>query len=213
MRILLNHSQIHFLHNRFPSQTGVLFSPQKPRFLKGRYPYAIDNGAFAYWKNKQPFDSALFLKTLEQAQQFSKPEFVVCPDEIGDHRATLRNYSQWAPIIKEQGFNAAFVAQDGCSVGDVPSDCDWVFIGGSTEYKDWAIGAFSGYFKPVHCGRVNYFARLWRCHNNGMTSVDGSGWFRGDQKQSNILIEYLEIASGLKSKPKDCLFNVGEYLL
>lgn len=211
MKVLLNHSQVKKLYKIFPEHIGILFSPQRTRFMEGKYPYALDNGAFAYHKNNQAFDDDLFVKVLKKSKQYSTPMFAVSPDVIGNHNSTLNLYKKWYPKIKELNIPVAFVTQDGCQKKDIPSDCDWVFIGGSNHHKDWIIRELNGYHKPVHCGRVNYFSRLWICYNNGITSVDGSGWFRGNQKQPEILLEYLEIASGAKDKPDNCLFNKCKY--
>ena len=64
-----------------------------------------------------------------------------------------------------------------------------MFVGGSTEWKYWAVKEFSPRF-PTHVGRVNG-NHLWFCYCAGAVSCDGSGWFRGDHKQLAKLLEYL----------------------
>jgi hypothetical protein len=205
MKILLNHSNVKRLYEQFPAFVGVLFSPSRTRFYDGKIPYALDNGAFTR------FDEDQFLKVLFRAAEFPPPLFIVCPDVWGDHSMTIRLWHQWQPELKKFNFPLAFVAQDGCGVGDVPQEADFVFIGGSDRYKEWAIPNLKT-GKPTHCGRVNNYSRLWKCFNHGLFSVDGSGWFKDPgRKRDNDLINFLQFqAQKLTVFPGE-LFSVKDY--
>lgn len=61
---------------------------------------------------------------------------------------------------------------------DIPDDDCVLFLGGTTEWKDDAIGPWCARFPGrVHVGRVNNADRLLRCYHHGAISVDGTGWF------------------------------------
>jgi len=75
---------------------------------------------------------------------------------------------------------------------DVPISADVVFVGGSTEWKWATMPMWCGNFQRVHVGRVNTYRLLWKCHDAGAESCDGTGWWRGDQKQARDLRAYLE---------------------
>ena len=85
--------------------------------------------------------------------------------------------------------------QDGMEPGDVPAEAGVVFVGGSTEWKWRTVRDWCDAFDRVHVGRVNTNGKLWECHEAGAESCDGTGWFRGDQRQLRGLIAYLERSS------------------
>mgnify|MGYP003656587610 CR=1 FL=1 len=92
--------------------------------------------------------------------------------------------------------NLALAVQDGMMPEDVPDDFDRengvIFVGGSTHWKLKSMKMWCDNFKRVHIARVNTESRLWKCHNAGAESVDGTGFFRGDQNQTEGLYRYLE---------------------
>lgn len=204
MQILLNHSQVLPLSREFQN-VGVLFSPEKTRFYDGRIPYALDNGCYG---NK--FNPEKYLRVLRKAATLTPPLFVVCPDVVCNHNATLKLWGQWEATLRKFNFPIAFVAQDGCDVADVPKDADWVFIGGSDNYKEWAIRNLP--HRPIHCGRVNGMSRLWLCHNHKIDSVDGSAWFRDPSKgRIKALYDYLKITNNIIDRPEHSLFDFTPY--
>lgn len=209
MRILLNHSKSKALHRQHPESIGVLFSPERTRFYNG-VPFAIDNGAFGAWRRGDPWDANLFKSVV---LKFAKhqPLFVVCPDAIGDKEKTLKLWAEWSQWLREQRVPVAFVFTNGMTLDDIPSDADFVFIGGDNQFKEWAITQIPNIAKPVHVGRVNHHSRLWKSHNWGAASCDGTGWFRGDKVQENVLYDYLKIKSGTENTEKNALFHIGAY--
>ena len=60
-------------------------------------------------------------------------------------------------------------------------------------------------FKRVHVGRVNTYRLLWLAHEAGAESCDGTGWFRGDRKQLQGLIDYLQESSSGRRKQEKLL--------
>ena len=94
------------------------------------------------------------------------PMFVVVPDVVGDFNETLREWDRWTTSgwLIEYGFELAFVAQDGCTPDDVPDNADWVFIGGTPDWKTGNIYRFCKAHPKVHVGGVNTGRKLWISH-------------------------------------------------
>lgn len=197
--------EVGYLAGKYPGRVGHLYTPASyPKTPYGEWlPYALDNGRFAAWKQAQEnggdwqnwWDSVQFLSMLEHymfCQQ--KPIWVVVPDVVGDRDETLKEWRRWAPCLKPYGIPLAFAVQDGMTEADVPDGADLVFVGGSTNWKwlnydRWTKAGFR-----THVGRVNGYSYLKDCHRAGVESVDGTGFFRGDQKQLHGLRAYLEQA-------------------
>jgi hypothetical protein len=209
VKVLLNHSKAKALHQSYPDLIGVLFSPERTRFYDG-IPFAIDNGAYGAWQRKEQWDESLFRSVVEKFAG-RLPLFVVCPDVIGEKEKTLAAWERWHPWLKSLGVPVAFVFTDEMTVGDIPRDADYVFIGGSTLFKEWAITQVPSIPFPVHVGRVNHHSRLWKSKNYGAVSCDGTGWFRGDKKQEQVLYDYLNICSGKMPTEQNSLFHIGAY--
>jgi hypothetical protein len=65
-----------------------------------------------------------------------------------------------------------------------------IFIGGSSAWKWRTVNTWADNFDRVHVGRVNSIDRVWLCHDLGVESVDGTGWFRdGDDHPRLMRIE------------------------
>ena len=187
------------LAERFPSRIAHLISPEGWRtpFL----PYALDNGAFSAFIRKTPFDAAAYLNFLSLTHQcIARPMWALVPDTVGCRDSTLAMWRTWSPALLRRGLTLAFAAQDGMSFSDVPKAASVVFIGGSTPWKLGAIKPWCGTFPRVHVGRVNTPDRLWLCHDAGAESVDGTGFFRGNNYQETGLVQYLAATSGLRAR-------------
>lgn len=81
----------------FPGRVGYLMSPGGWRRPDPAFPYAIDDGAFAAWTARRPFDS-LGSRTLlgRVREQCVKPDWVAAQDVVMDRGATLAIWDQWA---------------------------------------------------------------------------------------------------------------------
>lgn len=211
MRILLNHSKAKKLHQEYGDYVGVLFSPERTRYYEGIF-FAIDNGAFGAWRRRDEWNEKSFCSIVKKFAD-KKPLFVVCPDAIADKAQTLTLWDKWSQWLIVRNIPAAFVFTDGMELSDIPDDCAVVFIGGSDAHIARAIKLIPQFPKPVHVGRVNYHSRLWAAHNWGAKSCDGTGWFRGDKKQEQILIDYLAIKSAEQQQESNALFHAGAYCL
>lgn len=122
--------------------------------------------------------------------------FAVAPDVVGDAAATL-DLAEWLQVIRELGYPAAYVAQDGQESLPVPwDDLDVLFIGGST---DWKLGAHARALvveakargKWVHLGRVNSRKRMLYASAIGADSCDGTLLTFGPDKHLPPLLAWL----------------------
>ena len=153
---------------------GVLTSPavgiDLAKVVALGCPWAADNGCFGQ------FDAHAYLRLCARIRQLDRRAFrwLVIPDVVADHRATVRRFLIWYPILRRMGFQPdelAFVLQDGAEAGPLPQqEVLHYFIGGSTAWKESqhprtiAARIVYGYGKEhgwtIHMGRVNTRRRL-----------------------------------------------------
>lgn len=185
-----------YLAGRHPGKIGHLFSPDGLRRTHDWMPFALDNGKFACWDSGKVWDEAAYRGMLsEVAGRTQQPLWALIPDQVADAAETLRLWSVWLPVIQNYGWSPAFAVQDGMTKADVPSDAEVIFVGGSTKWKWSSIYTWCDNFDRVHVGRVNSPAKLWLCDGLGVESCDGTGWFRGNETQTNGLVNYLELSA------------------
>lgn len=139
--------------------------------------YALDNGAWTAFQNREPFDVPAFARALDRLG--ADADWTVVPDVVGDRDATLRSADEWLPRLS--GLTLYIAVQDGM----LPADLDryagalaGVFVGGSTEWKLRSMGMWRAATKErgmlLHVARVNTERRIEACRSIGATSVDGS---------------------------------------
>ena len=137
--------------------------------------WAADNGCFA---RPDRYSDEGYLSWLSARPR--NAIFAAAPDVVGDWLATITRALPMLKQIKELGFKAAIVLQDGATVDYVPWDrCDTVFIGGSTNWKLGAavpglVAEARRRGKGVHMGRVNSWRRLRVAKAIGCESCDGN---------------------------------------
>lgn len=137
------------------------------------------------------------------------PQWVVCPDAVGDSAKSLALWKEWAPMLSaEYGWPLAFAVQDGQSIETVPQDADVIFVGGTTQWKYATIDSWCNNFPRVHVARINTRRWLWHCHNCGAESIDGTGWFWQGKREYWDLINYLEITGGEALQSDGLLFPI-----
>ncbi len=112
--------------------------------------------------------------------------FAVAPDVYPDAPATLVRSRPYLGIIREMGFPAAFVGQNGAEDLDLPWDeFDCLFIGGERTPNplfEWKVSRSAERLvrvardrgKWVHMGRVNSLGRMKRAREMGCHSADGT---------------------------------------
>ncbi len=189
--------EVGYLAGKFPGFIGHLYSPGSQRGPYGFLPYALDNGAYPAFEKRIEWDEAAWRRLLLwSAMSGQRPLWVLVPDVVADREKTIERWSQFAGIVVAHGWRPAFALQDGMTFDDVPSDDCMLFVGGSTEWKEAAIGPWCARFPGrVHVGRVNTWRRLMLCYEAGVVSVDGTGWFTKTGGQAADLIRFLEHAS------------------
>ena len=148
-------------------------------------PYALDNGCCTGWEEQA------FLKRSGRASQLEhKPLWVLLPDVVADHDATMQSWQEWVEQIAEYKIPLAFACQDGATPNTVPKSASCLFIGGTTHWKLENAHRFKGVADWLHIGRVNTRQRLSWAKRIGADSVDGTGFFRGDKEQIRAMIDF-----------------------
>jgi hypothetical protein len=155
---------------------GVMAQPRSysPAAIDG-WTWAADNGCFA-----DNWDADEWLDWLDRMRDVPGCLFAVVPDKVGDAAATRQMFSEWAAMVTDLGYRAAYVAQNGATCASIPwEDIACVFIGGDTE---WKLGhqaeAITRHAKRlglwVHMGRVNSRRRMAIAESWGVDSCDGT---------------------------------------
>lgn len=147
--------------------------------------WCADNGCYGKgW----PGPARWWQWLVDNAADAATCQFATAPDVVGDARATLAASAPWLPRIRQLGYPAALVAQDGLELAPVPWDAfDVLFVGGSTGWKLGAparalIAEAKRRGKRVHVGRVNSRRRWDYCAALGVDSCDGTMLVYGPTK-------------------------------
>jgi hypothetical protein len=157
---------------------GCIVTPRQRLTVPDGALWCADNGAFG---KGYPGDEAWWNWLKSWPAERRDCLFVAAPDVVGNHEETLAKSRPWLERIRELGFNAAFVAQDGMewSTWDPWEEIDCLFLGGSDTFKLGpdaadiaAVAASMG--KWVHMGRVNSQKRFLYASSIGCSSADGT---------------------------------------
>jgi hypothetical protein len=165
---------------RRPDLPFMLTPRQRQRPFAGQS-WAADNGRFSAPHNYTDEDYLVWLWVL--AAYRDDCLFATAPDVVGDADATLALSLPMLPRIRELGYRAAFVGQDGATVEQLPWDAfDALFLGGTTAWKlGPAAAALAAEAKRrgkwVHMGRVNSLRRMVYAESIGCDSADGT-WLK-----------------------------------
>ncbi len=157
-------------------------------------PWAADNGCFSAGRS---FDMSAYLDFLAARRHaVATCLFAPAPDVVGDAAATWRRSECALGQIRQAGFKAALVGQDGLE--DPPWDAfDALFLGGTTKWKlshtarDLTAKA-KRRGKHVHMGRVNSETRLRTAALWGCDSADGTFLAFGPDKNTPRLLGWLD---------------------
>lgn len=156
----------------------MIATPKQGNALPDAVTWVADNGCFG--KGYPGDDAWLAWLASYSSEQRSRCMFAVAPDVVGDAVATLARSRPWLARIRELGYRAAFVAQNGAEAMVLPWDeFDALFIGGDTT---WKLGPHARALtteakrrgKWVHMGRVNSARRLRYADAIGCDSADGT---------------------------------------
>lgn len=141
--------------------------------------WSADNGCFAQGDRFDPGDWLEWLAGLRRYRD--RCLFAVAPDVIGDAAATWERSAPYLPTIRQLGYKAALVAQDGFDAGVVDwAAFDVLFLGGTDAWKLSEAGGYAAAAEAkrrgrhVHCGRVNSLRRLVAMRTAFVDSCDGT---------------------------------------
>lgn len=155
---------------------GMIATPKQGNAIMEGVLWCADNGCFG---KGYPGDSK-WLVWLGTRKYKNMCAFATVPDVVGDAEATLERSEPFFAPVRQLGYRAALVGQDGLASGSVPWDkFDAFFVGGSTE---WKLGPDAKALaleakdrgKWVHVGRVNSRKRLYIAQAMGADSCDGT---------------------------------------
>jgi|GEM_PF-2016705 len=170
----------------------------------GEVIWCADNGCF----NESTFKEERWWAWLNKHKDAAGScLFATAPDVVGDHAATMERSVPWLPQIRELGYPAAFVAQDGATSTTVPwDDFDAVFLGGTNDFKlsetaQEIVAEGLARKKHTHMGRVNSRRRLQLAHKWGCHSVDGTYLVFGPSINLPKLLGWLEELPNAGSLP------------
>lgn len=184
---------------------GVMANPrslgsgQIAEIVRQGIPWAADNDAFTSFDERRWLG---WLKAMPPAVR-ALCLFAVAPDVVGDAAATLERSTPYIPVLREMGYPVAYVAQDGFDPAVAPWDqIDWLFIGGTTEFKRGECGGWAAIAEGkrrgvrVHVGRVNggpFFRNLAAA---GADSADGTKLCFGPDAGLPIVRGWLRMTNG-----------------
>ncbi len=156
---------------------GFIATPAQGNKRPPGVAWCADNGCFG---KGYPGDEKWLAWLAKHSADAADCLFATAPDVVGDAAATLARSAPFLQPIRDLGYPAALVAQDGLEDLPVPwDDFDVLFIGGSTE---WKLGPAARELvreakargKHVHMGRVNSGKRYRYALDIGCDSVDGT---------------------------------------
>jgi hypothetical protein len=158
-------------------QLGYIDTPAQGNRRPAGVIWCADNGCFG---KGYPGDTKWFAWLEKNAHAADTCLFATAPDVVGDAEATWERSEPWLARIRELGYPAALVAQDGIENMHINWDAfDVLFLGGTTE---WKLGPHARTItaqakargKWVHMGRVNSLKRLRYADAIGCDSADGT---------------------------------------
>lgn len=157
--------------------------------------WAADNGCFT----NPNLDVDKYLAWLNNLREYRETcLFAVAPDVVGDATATWERSREVLPQIRDAGYAAALVAQDGIEDTTIHwHTFDCLFIGGTTEWKlsnnvYWLCREAIKEGKWLHMGRVNSYRRLLRARFAGCHSTDGTHLVFAPDKRLEQLERWLD---------------------
>jgi hypothetical protein len=148
---------------RTDPRLGMMSTPAEGRSPQGYLWWAADNGCFG---KGYPGDQQ-WVEWLRRHQAYvERCLFATAPDVVGDAAATLRRSEPWLPVIREIGYPAALVAQNGLEDELIPWDeFDCLFLGGGVECPE------HGFVKnPIRVGRGSNQRAL--CPDCGLVATE-----------------------------------------
>jgi len=168
---------------------GLMITPVDWRYSNGkrwRY-WALDNGAFANWKQKKPFDGVKYERTIREKLPKSDtgPDFITLPDIVAKGKESLQFSMEWHAKLQDLDYPWYFIVQDGMTKEEVESiikKIDGLFVGGTLKWKiktgeSWTELAHR-HGIPCHIGRVGTRRHVLWAKRIGCDSIDSTAFVR-----------------------------------
>jgi hypothetical protein len=187
---------------RETGRIGHLYSPGAQRGPFPWFPFALDNGAFSCWdRHANVFDfdkwnliEPKWQRMIEWAGLGAQtPRWAIVPDVPGNAEATLERWGKYVQRVHDCEINAAIAVQDGMTVEQVKALRPGpvvICVGGTDEFKWGTLQQWTANFPRVHVLRVNQPDKLNFLESLGVESCDGTGWNRGNRKQTKGVEEW-----------------------
>jgi len=141
--------------------------------------FAVDTGLYSATGVRRFALDAYLAFLADRRPWGQKCLFATAPDVVGDWDATWCLARPVLPRIRQLGYRAALVAQDGLRQLPAPDEWDALFGGGTTGYKlsETAyrlVREANALGKWTHQGRCNSERRLRAAALGGYASADGT---------------------------------------
>ena len=191
---------------------GYIDTPAQGNIRPAGVKWSADNGCFG---KGYPGDERWMAWLAANSYAAADCVFATAPDVVGDAAATLQRSAPWLQAIRDLGYPAALVAQDGLENLDIPwATFDVLFIGGSTE---WKLGASARKIvrdakardKRIHMGRVNSLRRYRYAAAIGCDSADGTFLIFGPDKNLGRLCGWI---NDIQAQPALDIFNTAHLM-
>ena len=188
--------------DRETGRLGHLYSPRDQRGPWPWLPYACDNGAFSCWNPADnTFDEQKWAGKEHAWRELLiwcqcapiKPRWAIVPDVPGNSEETLKRWPIYAKEVVAAQIPLAIAVQDGMTPEIVRSLTplpEVICVGGTTEWKWETAEMWCKEFPRVHILRVNSPTKVPIIEAWGAESCDGTGWNRGDRRQTAGLEEW-----------------------
>ena len=147
-------------------------------------PWALDNGAYHFWRRGIAFDGHAFLDRIQKFKEWavSVPDFLVLPDiHRGGFKSVLET-AKWLPTIQGMalGWPLYFAVQDGMRFVDLEpfaEEISGLFLGGSDRFKaetrKWVLWGHENGLK-VHYGRCSTPRKVKHAYATDCDSLDSA---------------------------------------
>jgi hypothetical protein len=181
---------------RETGRLGHLYSPGAQCGPWPWFPYALDNGAFACWDRKtNTFDDEKWATVFPQwerllawtAPAVQRARWAIVPDVPGNAERTLERFAKYVQRVIDAEIVPAIAVQDGMTPEMVLSLRPGpvvIAVGGTDEFKRDTLATWCENFRRVHLLRCNSPDKLDILEDMGVESCDGTGWNRGNRKQT-----------------------------
>lgn len=155
-------------------------------------PWALDNGAYAAWRNNDPFPREAFEATLGKIPEDNPPEWIVIPDKVAQGLESLHYSHGWLHRLKGLGYPLLLAVQDGMRPKHVldlglQDRVHGIFVGGTLRWKRTAAPSWRDFCTEhdlhLHIGRCGTVKWMLWAARIGADSIDSSSWTRNDRME------------------------------